>query len=481
MKPDKNQQRIEEEYINTRNNIFIEASAGSGKSTTLLRLLKMTPKHKKVLFVAFSKDIVNELKEIAPSHADVYTVHSLCYRTLKQNKKTNLNLNESKNFIHCTQIADLKHIKKYKNRMANCFVLSSVINIMKLNLIPPEPEKIKEIADTYNYLIDKKDIENIVSVYNHIDKAEKNLNPKKQGMMDFTDMLYLSYTKIDEEDFPKYDVVMTDESQDFSPLQYNLILRFLKPKGRLVSVGDSKQLIYGFIGSNLNSFNAMKERKNTTILPLSVTYRCAKNIVKFANEILPGTEAKEDAIDGTVRNGSLLEVKQGDYIICRNNAPLVEAFVFLLKNGKNASIMGKEFGKNLLSIIDRIENIDDLSLLLEDKELELSERGVNNPKRHATYQALVEKCNIVKSLYNHFGSLEKIESHMSEVFNNDKNGIKLSTIHKSKGLQSERVFILNWHLLPSEYAESELEMMQEKCLQYVAVTRAKNELVFCEI
>jgi superfamily I DNA/RNA helicase len=64
---------------------------------------------------------------------------------------------------------------------------------------------------------------------------------------------------------------MTDESQDFSPLQYNLILRFLKPNGRLVSVGDSKQLIYGFIGSNLNSFNAMKERDNTTLLPLSVT------------------------------------------------------------------------------------------------------------------------------------------------------------------------------------------------------------------
>jgi superfamily I DNA/RNA helicase len=34
--------------------------------------------------------------------------------------------------------------------------------------------------------------------------------------------------------------------------------------------------------------------------------------------------------------------------------------------------------------------------------------------------------------------------------------INLSTIHKSKGLQAERVFILNWHLLPSEYAESEL-------------------------
>jgi DNA helicase II / ATP-dependent DNA helicase PcrA len=393
-----------------------------------------------------------------------------------------MKLNESKNFIYCTKKANLEHIKKYKNRMANCFTLSSIINLMKLNLTEPEEEKIKEIAETYNYLIDKKDIDNIIYVYNYIGGVEKTLNPKSEGMMDFTDMLYLAYTKVSEKDFPKYDVVMTDESQDFSPLQYNLILRFLKPNGRLVSVGDSKQLIYGFIGSNLNSFNAMKERDNTTLLPLSVTYRCAKNIVKLANEILPGTEAKEDAIDGIVRNGSLLETRDGDYIICRNNAPLVDAFISLLKQGKSASIMGKEFGNNLLSLIDRIENIDGLSLLLEEKELELSEKGVSNPKKHATYQSLIEKCNIIKSLYNYFGSLDKVESQMGDVFsNNSKKGINLSTIHKSKGLQAERVFILNWHLLPSEYAVSELELMQEKCLQYVAVTRAKNELVFCEI
>jgi hypothetical protein len=76
-----------------------------------------------------------------------------------------------------------------------------------------------------------------------------------------------------------------------------------------------------------------------------------------------------------VRNGSLLETRDGDYIICRNNAPLVDAFISLLKQGKSASIMGKEFGNNLLSLIDRIENIDGLSLLLEEKELELSEKG----------------------------------------------------------------------------------------------------------
>src|SRR5690606_36459888 len=132
-----------------------------------------------------------------------------------------------------------------------------------------------------------------------------------------------------------------DECQDINPLQYKMILRLLKPKGRLISVGDDKQLIYGFMGSNLSSFNDMRNRPNTTELPLSVSYRCPKKVVAFANTILPGTEALPDAPEGVVKIGSLDEVKNGDYIICRNNAPLIEAFTYLTAKGKRCSIMGK--------------------------------------------------------------------------------------------------------------------------------------------
>jgi hypothetical protein len=79
--------------------------------------------------------------------------------------------------------------------MANCFTLSSIINLMKLNLTEPEEEKIKEIAETYNYLIDKKDIDNIIYVYNYIGGVEKTLNPKSEGMMDFTDIALFSLHK----------------------------------------------------------------------------------------------------------------------------------------------------------------------------------------------------------------------------------------------------------------------------------------------
>ena len=44
-------------------NIVIEAAAGSGKTSTLIKALKLIPSDKKILFCAFNKDIVKELQK----------------------------------------------------------------------------------------------------------------------------------------------------------------------------------------------------------------------------------------------------------------------------------------------------------------------------------------------------------------------------------------------------------------------------------
>jgi superfamily I DNA/RNA helicase len=55
--------------------------------------------------------------------------------------------------------------------------------------------------------------------------------------------------------------------------------------------------------------------------------------------------------------------------------------------------------------------------------------------------------------------------------------IKLSTIHRAKGLEANRVFILNFDDLPVFKAnQKEWERTQEENLKYVAITRALNDL-----
>ena len=56
--------------------------------------------------------------------------------------------------------------------------------------------------------------------------------------------------------------------------------------------------------------------------------------------------------------------------------------------------------------------------------------------------------------------------------------VTLSTIHKVKGLEFPTVFLLDWHLLPSRFAKAAWQRTQEKNLQYVAITRAMERLVY---
>jgi hypothetical protein len=243
--------------------------------------------------------------------------------------------------------------------------------------------------------------------------------------------------------------------------------------------------IYGFQGSSLDNFWVFQREPNTTVLPLSITYRCARRIVEEAKTVFPGEiEAAPDAIEGIVRRGNLEEAESGDFVLCRNNIPLVEAFIFFLKKKKKAVIKGKDFGEALLYVLDRASDVKSLDLLLEEKLKNLQERGIPRAAalNHPSYVSLEEKCIIIKTLYGVYGSMVTLYSVMSEIFtDNVQEGIILSTCHKSKGLEADRVFFLNPELIPHPKAKTEKALYGEKCLKFVAITRAKKELVYCNI
>jgi superfamily I DNA/RNA helicase len=303
-------------------------------------------------------------------------------------------------------------------------------------------------------------------------------------MIDFTDMLWLTHKLVDKSTFPKYDVVFIDEVQDLNPLQREMILNLISKGGRFVAVGDQKQAIYSFMGSSLESFKKLQNMPNTTVMPLSVSYRCASSIIEYANDIFPGLEPFEGNPEGIIRKGSLSEIRSGDIVACRNNLPLVETFIDLLGEGRKSHIMGRDFGKSLSDLVDRINSVTELPELLHKKAKSLIERGVQKPMFHKSYIALKEKIDIINLLMkDHDYRLMDLKDLFNDLFvqNSNENGITLLTIHKSKGLESERVFIVGYHeLLPSQYAKTPLEKYQEECLKYVAVTRAKKELVFVD-
>ena len=90
--------------------------------------------------------------------------------------------------------------------------------------------------------------------------------------------------------------------------------------------------------------------------------------------------------------------------------------------------------------------------------------------------------NAIGAMANGINSVDELLGKIDVVFPKkvQKEGIKLSTIHKSKGLECENVYIACKSLMPSKNATTKWEKRQERNLMYVAYTRAKNKLGFLD-
>lgn len=455
----------------------------SGKTFTLCKLAEMTPPIKSSIFLAFNKSIAEELGQRLPRTVKAQTLHSCALSSLCKAFSLNFSLSDSKNFNLAKEKMEFKgvHTKRIPGIIMK---VCRLYDLMRFNLVPDDIEAIIALGERYGEDADEELAKRAIELRMLNKRIADNYFLKGGGgklPMDFTDMLYYATQYVHKEDFKQYNVVMVDEIQDLSPLQYQLIKMLKTPRGRLVGVGDEKQAIYGFQGSNLDTLNAIKNAPNTVTLPLSITYRCARDIVDEACKVFPdGIVAAPGAVKGFVGDGTFKDAQEGDFILCRNNAPLVDAFITLLRQGKKCTILGKEFGDELVSLIDSVEDVWGLEQVLENMISKLQKKGVKSPTKCEAYDKLNEKVNVLLSLYEYFGDLETVRSRIYDIFvENASRGITLSTIHKSKGLESDNIYFLEPELLPSKYATTELALYAEKCLKFVAITRARKRLIYC--
>jgi len=485
-------------FNTTNSNILVNAGPGSGKSFTMLKLAEQVPAYKKSIFLAFNKSIADENARKLPNHINSSTLHSLGFKILfKLVSGARFMVNEIKTFIIIRKKLKLTDPTKFRNEKVKnkyLFSLCDLYNLYRVNLISYDKEKeeflkeIEDLAATYDFEIQVNTLEDFYNLVSIMQEEDKKILNGQENMIDFTDMLWLlSYFPSSE--FPKYDIVFLDECQDVNPLQKSLFDKIRKKNGRFVAVGDKRQLVYAFQGSNYQSFKELENTPNTIQLPLDISYRCSKNVISASNLIFPDLlmNAFEDNVEGQVRTGTVEEVDKGDFVLCRNNKPLIEMFIELLKIGKSAVIYGKDYGESLSRLMEEVEGFSDSKVeeyfntkLKETKEM-LEAKKIPNPSAHPQYVSLMEKVIILDILYKEFLSYKRVQSLVKELFKEDidmSNSITLMTVHKSKGLEADRVFFLQPSLIPSQYAVSSNMLYSEKCLYYVAITRAKKELIY---
>lgn len=480
MTPSKKQNRIYKEFTDTNNSINIVARAGVGKTTTLLGCLELIPKHLDVAFFAFNKSIVEELKSRLPNrqkNISITTAHSFGSQVL-YNHLGKIALNENKSYRMCISTykrwEEGREVKE--NKFTYCDRIAQIVNLMKLTLTDPNSADVEALAEKYDIMAIGNEIEHAIEIF------DRSLSDLKS--IDFNDMVFIPAIKNFK--MKKFDVVFVDEAQDINLAIISIIKKIIKPNGRLISVGDDMQSIYGFAGADYDSFSKLRELMPGTVsLPLSVSYRCAKSVIRFAQNIVPDIEYSEDAIEGEVREGSIEEIVDGDMVLCRNVKPLVFLLFHLVSKGIKANIRGREIGKNIISTIEKTKQSTTKSLIEAMKveranlKIKLMKKGVYRPDNHVQLRQASEKIEIVKILAKQTSSVKGVIDLLNTIFIEDGfKGVILSTIHKAKGHESTNVFILKPELMPSEYATTKEQLDQEKNLRYVAFTRAKEKLIF---
>lgn len=241
--------------------------------------------------------------------------------------------------------------------------------------------------------------------------------------------------------------------------------------------------IYGFNGSDTDSFNWFRDRENTKEFPLSTSFRCAKRIIELAQTLVPNIRYKHDAEDGEVFSGSVIELAQaGDYVLARKNKPLVVLLFDLVRLNKMATIRGNEIGIRISEMVRKYKSISELSDGLNQNLNEMRDNLINNFgvidfRNDPRYVSLEDTVEIVRFLIGNSGSIQKIIEKISLIFTDTPKGIVLSTVHKSKGLEADTVFIIKPDEIRLKTPIPEAAL-QERNLEYIAYTRAKRRLIF---
>lgn len=113
----------------------------------------------------------------------------------------------------------------------------------------------------------------------------------KRGFIDFTDQEALALELLRDEDNmdalkDRISEVFVDEVQDSSPLQVALIMRLREIAEKSTWVGDVKQAIYGFRGTDPKLMQtAMDHLHDMEVEVLPNSWRSRKSLVEFVNEV----------------------------------------------------------------------------------------------------------------------------------------------------------------------------------------------------
>jgi len=513
----------------------LEAVAGAGKTTTLIRGLRFMAGN--VFFGAYNKKISDEIKaKAAEAGVDrngifINTVHAAgffaCNKAWNRPEVSDLKVgNLIKAYIQAAPEVDRGTLE-----VATPFI-KKMVSFGKQFLIGCEGKPAVDNLAVWTKLVqhfsadqDLPETVEVAAMLPHVFAIFRQSHDACPRIIDFDDMVYAPIAhrlRLYQNEW-----VLIDECQDLNPARREMARLMLKPGGRAIFVGDSRQAIYGFTGAGGDAIERIIEEFNAVRLPLTVTYRCPKAVVNYVHQWVSHIEAHPDAPEGVVRavkndasgkcticKGTGLSIRrdaQGvrlackpcagtgegaamawfmedrpgkeDAILCRLTRPLILTAYGMIKEGIACRVEGRDIGNGLVAMTSmwRVRTIERLEARLAvylAREVEKA-RAVESDRREQEVTDKVETLRVFMKRCQARGehSIEELIAEIRSLFADDVSGVTtLSTGHKAKGREWDRVYWLQTQPRMG-FGRQAWEMEQEDNVKYVIGTRAKKELI----
>lgn len=287
---------------------------------------------------------------------------------------------------------------------------------------------------------------------------------RKNNVLDFDDLLletvnlFERNTDILDEVQASYPFIFVDEYQDVNEVQHALLKKLAGQDVLLTAIGDPRQAIYGFRGSDVRFFKQFTEDfDKAAILNLKDNYRCSVNLLKAASDVVEKDE------DSPILDVVVNIAQKGRLIIYRGRSAMAEAEYVVHQIERligGTSMFSQDSG--------RVSRSEEGQYSFADIAVLYRLNALNRPLREA-----FERSGIPYQISGEDSSPISDESYQ---FKADK--VSLLTLHASKGLEFAVVFIIGCEetILPLDCAGMKSNGHEERRLFYVGMTRAKERL-----
>lgn len=599
--------------LHTEGPLLLLASPGSGKTTTLnmkiaYLILEKNVRPEAILGLTFSQASARDMDErfqsffhnLIPEKVAFSTIHSFAFKIVREyyfKHRLQFEVIEGEQDKNKAGKGDISTARNKKLILRNIFQ-----NINRSNITEEQMEDIvRNIGFVKNKLLNDQQIEKVKSsvknfavIYRAYEEFKKQ-DPNKV-MLDFDDMLTYANDILqkDSDILTKYqqmfDYILTDESQDTSLVQHQIIEQLAHPKNNICVVADDDQTLYSWRGADVNKIMNFKETyPEATVLFMEQNYRSSKEIVETANtfiqrnqtrykknmfteneshkpivieevdtyeaqiayvvEQLKGVESlKETAI--LYRNNSssinlinaldlagvpfymkdsdnkffshwilndvlnfihftedMTSVERLERIRTKFNGYISKHQLAMIKDVKTEKTVFDKLSENPKLEIWQKKKLRDIKWLFMDMKKMKPKQLIGTVRKELGYEKVLEKTSDslgfnLDNLLETLNTLEAIASkcksavefqeritYLEELmknskFNKHKNALTLSTFHSSKGLEFDKVYMVDLinGVIPStdnikEYKDGKKEDMEEAVrLFYVGMTRARKHL-----